>query len=292
MAVARTGAILPNGNFKPQLFSTKLLVKYFSAFVVPHISNHDYDGEISRIGDKVTIRKRPDITIYDGTVNGALQVQNALADDVVTLDITTRKYFNVPIDDIDIYQSDLALMSMLEDQAALALGQEVEQDVLQSIYTSATSTVTATNVTAATILAEILEAELYMNQLNVPNDGRRFLVINPKMAYLLAQSDLKAAYLTGETGTPLRDGAAKVIDRPIAGFNRVYISNNLSVGAAGICHAIAGHMDALCFAAQINNTEVLRSETAFADLLRGQIVYGYKVVKPEALVHIDVQSYA
>jgi hypothetical protein len=40
----------------------------------------------------------------------------------------------------------------------------------------------------------------------------------------------------------------------------------------------------LTFASQMTEMETIRSETTFGDIVRGLQVYGYKVVKPEALV--------
>ena len=43
-------------NFIPEVFSKLLQSKFYSASVMPAISNTDYQGEISGQGDKVTIR--------------------------------------------------------------------------------------------------------------------------------------------------------------------------------------------------------------------------------------------
>jgi hypothetical protein len=37
------------------------------------------------------------------------------------------------------------------------------------------------------------------------------------------------------------------------------------------------------FASQMTNMETIRSESTFGNIVRGLQVYGYKVVKPEAL---------
>jgi hypothetical protein len=39
----------------------------------------------------------------------------------------------------------------------------------------------------------------------------------------------------------------------------------------------------LTFASQMTEMETIRSETTFGNIIRGLQVYGYKVVKPEAL---------
>ncbi len=47
---------------------------------------------------------------------------------------------------------------------------------------------------------------------------------------------------------------------------------------------IAGHMSAMTFASQITKTETVRNPSDFGDYVRGLNVFGFKVVKPEALV--------
>ena len=52
-------------NFIPEVFSKLLQAKFYSASVLPSISNNDYEGEITGQGDKVTIRTVPAVTIND-----------------------------------------------------------------------------------------------------------------------------------------------------------------------------------------------------------------------------------
>jgi hypothetical protein len=133
----------------------------------------------------------------------------------------------------------------------------------------------------------IHQGKLKLDLNNVPDDGNRWLVIDSVAAYMLGLGDLKATNITNDSTSPLRTGSA--VDKPIAGC-KVYVSNNLlttGAGANGTAKLLMGHTDALTFAAQINKTETLRDQDDFGDLLRGQVVYGYKVIKPEAIVCID-----
>ena len=63
-----------SGTFIPELWSGKMLEKFYSATVLAAISNTDYEGEISEKGDKVIIRQTPTITIRDYEVNGPLTI--------------------------------------------------------------------------------------------------------------------------------------------------------------------------------------------------------------------------
>ena len=55
-----SGTVVPN-----VIWAGKLLVKFYQATVLAAISNTDFEGEISEMGDKVTIRTTPTIIIRD-----------------------------------------------------------------------------------------------------------------------------------------------------------------------------------------------------------------------------------
>ena len=103
------------------------------------------------------------------------------------------------------------------------------------------------------------------------------------MAGLIKQSDLKDASITGDGSTPLRNGRLGMIDR----FT-VYVSHNLKKTSGGEFSVIGGHTMGFTFASQMTNMETIRSETTFGNIIRGLQVYGYKVVKPEALATMIV----
>jgi hypothetical protein len=94
---------------------------------------------------------------------------------------------------------------------------------------------------------------------------------------MIKKSDLKDASITGDSMSVIRNGRLGMIDR----FT-VYMSHNLSV-SSGKFSLIAGHKMGMTFASQMTNMETIRSESTFGNIVRGLQVYGYKVVKPEAL---------
>lgn len=289
MAITRVGNILPNGNFIPKIWSKFMLATYLADNVVPQVTNHDYEGEIQNVGDTVGIRKEPDIEIFTGKRGEALKRQQSLADEAINLTIDYFDYFNVPVYDIDRVQTDINYAERIFGRAARNLGTVVERRVLQTVYASASSTVTQAALDATNVIKFFMQAKLALIQKNVPQDeGMLWAVIDPITAYFAGLSDLKYAHMTGEGSTSMRTGWA--VDKPVAGF-KVYISNNL-LATAGLSHCLFGHMDAITFAAQINDNETIRDQTDFADLLRGKIVYGFKVQQPDALVHGNVTSFA
>jgi hypothetical protein len=288
-------------NFVPEIWSGKLQVKFYKSTVLGEITNNDWEGEIKDQGDKVNIRTIPTITISDYTKGMSLAAQVPVSTPI-TLTIDYGKYFNVVVDDVDATQADVKLMDMFTNDAAQQMKIGIDSLVLTQLATGGASTtplaaaanqgnsagassaniplgVTATPITLtkSNVLDTILNMGQALDEQNVPEDGR-WLVIPAWMGALIKNSDLKQAYLTGDDTSILRNGKMGMIDR----FT-LYVSNNLYT-ASSKTTIIAGTRDAVSFASQITNVETLRSTTTFGNIMRGLNVFGFKVVKPEALV--------
>ena len=304
-------------GFIPEVWSGKLQVKFYKSTVLGEITNNDWEGEIKGSGDKVYIRTIPTITInnYQKGMNLTNQVPTSTP---LELNIDKGKYFAVVIDDVDAVQADVKLMDMFTNDASQQMKIAIDGDVLGSVYADAAAankgaaagassqdinlgaTGAPRQVTSGNVLDLILDMGQVLDEQNVPEDGR-WVVIPAWMASLIKRSDLKQAYLTGDSVTPLRNGKIGMIDR----FT-VYISNNLSkvtdlgsdaaAGGAGAAadsqawNIMAGTRDAISFASQITNVETLRAQSTFGNIMRGLNVYGFKVTKPEALVHAFVKK--
>lgn len=306
-----TGNAFQTNGFIPEIWSGKLVEKFYSSTVLAAISNTDYEGEIRNQGDRVKIRTKPTITIRDYRADGQLSLDRPEGSNV-ELYIGTGKYFNTILDDVMETQSDLNALSMWSDDAAQQLKITVDTDVLggilgsmnvknrgttagkitSSINLGATTTPLATvsrNPTAGQV--EILDVILRLGQTldeqNIPEEGR-WVVLPVWAVAQLKFSDLRQAYITGDSVSPLRNGRVGMIDR----FT-VYASNLLPAGVAGGLAAgefvmYAGHAHGLTFASQISKVETLRSELTFGTILRGLQVYGYQVIDGTALAQAVV----
>jgi hypothetical protein len=317
---ATTPAVFPTGStgnafqangFIPEIWSGKLVEKFYSSTVLAAISNTDYEGEIKNQGDRVRIRTKPTITIRDYKADGALTLERPEGNDI-ELYIGNGKYFNTILDDVMEVQSDLNALSIWSDDAAQQLKIQIDTDVLGGILGAMHAKnkgLTAGNITSdinlgatttpltivsrspavgeVEVLDMILRLSQALDEQNIPEDGR--WVILPVWAIaMLKFSDLRQAYLTGDSQSPLRNGRVGMIDR----FT-VYSSNLLPAGVAGGLAAgeyavYAGHAHGLTFASQINKMETLRSESTFGNILRGLQVYGYQVIDGTALAQAIV----
>lgn len=320
---ATSPAIYPAGSagngfsaagFIPEIWSGKLVEKFYSSTVLSAISNTDYEGEIKNQGDKVRIRTKPTITISDYKADGSLSLQRPVGSEVDLL-IDQGKYFNTILDDVMDVQSDLNNMNIWSDDAAEQMKIKIDTAVLLGLVNGPAATtnrgLTAGAITAGINLGvtgtplalvnanpasgevEVLDALLRLGQTldeqNIPETGR-WVVMPTWAATLVKRSELRQAYLSGDSVTMLRNGRIGMIDR----FT-LYTSNLLPAGIAGGFAAgefviYAGHAHGLTFASQIAKVETLRSEQTFGQILRGLQIYGYKVLDGTALAQAIVSK--
>lgn len=282
-----------SGNFIPEIWSGKLIENFYDATVLAAIANTDYEGEIRQHGDTVNIRTTPEITIKTYVKGQTLSVENP-DKPKLQLVIDKGEYFACVEDDVDKVQSDIVLMDTWSKDASERMKIKVDQRVLTDIlpdisaYNKGASagritgnidlgtTGTPVAITKSNVLDYIVDLGTVLDEANCP-EGDRFLVIPAKMAGMIKKSDLKDASITGDSMSVIRNGRLGMIDR----FT-IYMSHNLSV-SSGKFSIVAGHKMGMTFASQMTNMETIRSETTFGNIIRGLQVYGYKVVKPEAL---------
>lgn len=278
--VPRTGNNAPNGAFIPEIWSKKLLKKFYSSTVLTEVTNTDYEGEISGQGSKVIIRVKPTVNIGNYTVNGTINYQD-LQDNKTELPIDKAKYYAFKIDDVDKAQMDINLMNEATADASVQLKIHIEKELFAQVYTEVGSTIAASGAYAAidkiNVLDWIVEAGTKLDELNIGEEGR-FIVVPPWVAAMIKKSDLKDASLSGEGSSTYLKGKIGMIDR----FT-VYSSNNLFSNAT-TTQCLAGTRDAITFASQFVKTENTRLQDTFGDAIRGLKVYGFKTILPQALV--------
>jgi hypothetical protein len=228
--------------------------------------------------------------------------------------IGNGKYFSLILDDVMEMQSDLNVLSMWSDDAAQQLKIVVDQDVLTGIYggmAAANQGTTAGVITgslnlgvqgsALSVVAknptggevELLDVLMRMGQCldeqNIPEEGR-WVVMPAWAGRQIKQSELRQAYLSGDSVSMLRNGRLGMVDRFTIYISNLLPNNGSDPGQfnAGEWPIYAGHAHGLTFASQISKVETLRSELTFGQILRGLQVYGYQIVDGKALVQAQV----
>lgn len=308
-----------SGTFIPSVWSAKLNAKFYAASVFGEIANTDWQGEISGMGEKVTINTAPTLTVSDYVVGTALSYQVPVPNSIDLL-IDKGKYFAFNVNDVLEYQAKPNLLDMFSTDGAEQMRIAIDSTVLYNTFATTANVVAANKgstagvnsglydlgtegtpvaLTAANVLQKILEMGSVLDEQNVP-DSDRWLVIDPYTRSLLLQSSLAQAQFMGDAVSAVRNGKIGSIDR----FT-VYVSNQLPYMAAngtvwnsagGAETSItgmttnaskrrlirAGHKSALTFASQITKMETVRNPNDFGDFVRSLNVYGYKSVKPDA----------
>lgn len=293
-------------RYIPELYSGKLITKFYETTLFGTIASTVYEGEIKGFGDNIVIRTVPSITISDYVLGSTFshadyQVPTSTT---VELPINKGKKFLVKLNTVDRAQSDLDLAAIFADEASMQLKIAMDRDMFANIYADvssnnqgATAGVISASLNLGTngapvavdkdnILDVILRMAQVLDEQNVSDEGR-WLVLPAWAIQALKLSDLKDASVTGDNESTLRNGRVGRIDR----FT-VYRSNLLTVtdAATDYTNVLAGHSAGLAWASQIVEMEQLQNPYDFGSLMRGLCVYGYKVIEPKYLVLARIYS--
>lgn len=290
------------GRNTPEIYSQKALIKFYMSTVFGEIANTDYEGEIKGKGDTVIIRTVPDVTIRDYVKGQDLQYETPESA-AIELEINKAKYYATRIDKIDEVQNDFSLMDKWSDDAGRRMAIALDTDILGNMYVDAhgqnignaagasgyynmgsigTPIALHTGATATNdinVIDALMYAESVLSEQNVPEDDERWIVLPTWACMLLQTSDLRRADSMGSPANQdvLRNGKLGKL-----GQFTIYRSNNLPKSGGNTIIPF-GHKSALTFASQLVDNETLPHPTAFGTIMRGLQVYGYRVVKPEAL---------
>ena len=195
---------LNNGNFSPEIFSKQAQLAFRKSAVVNAITNNDYFGEISGVGDSVRIMKEPDITVNSLARGTAVSTQD-LVDADFKLTIDKANYFAFKLDDIEEAHSHIDFMRLSTDRAAYKMADSMDTDVLKYLsgYNADNTVNTTTNGTVADPAAgsdELLAA----NKLDITDFGNIATAAVDGDSIPLAPRLTGATAVSTATATPLQ----------------------------------------------------------------------------------------
>ena len=285
----------------PRIYSKKVQIALRKAATAEAICNTDYMGEIKSFGDTVNIVQEPQITVSDYT-RGATASSTALTDNELQLVVDQAKYFQFQLDDIEKRFSHINFQAVASDNASYKLRDALDSNVFEYLGADAQVSTTANRIgtTAAPQdvgfatgeidpLNSMSTAAKLLDIQNAPEEGRWF-VGAPEWYDVLANTSSKLLSVDYNAGKgSLRNGL--VASGLVRGF-QMYKSNNLATvdlsgltpaGSATQPIATWGQMSSTACASQLKIVESLRSTTTFADIVRGLLVFGRKVLRPECL---------
>lgn len=305
-----------SGTFIPAIWSAKMNAKFYAASTFADVSNTNWEGEVSGMGDKVIINTAPDITVSNYTAGTNLSYQ-APTPSTQELVIDKGKYFAFQVNDVLAFQSQPNLIDTFSENAAEQMRTTVDSMCWYNTFSGAAAAnkgatagaksgsynlgtdLAPVALTKDNVLALILQMASVLDEQNIP-ESDRWLALDPFTRSLLFQSDLAKVDITGDGSSPVRNGIIGTIDR-----FKTYVTNHMPRAVAGTATPwlsgdgsensitstsnlkrrviIAGHKSAMTFASQITKMETIRNPNDFGDYIRSLNVFGFKVVKPEAM---------
>ena len=199
---------LPNGAFSPVIYSKQVQIALRKSSIAEAITNNDYFGEISNMGDSVRIIKEPEVSVKNYARGTQVQAQD-LDDSDFTLVVDKAAYFAFKLDDIEGAQSHVNWMQMATDRAAYRLKDNYDQDVLgymsgyqqaalganaSVVRTTASGTKAVTTADADELLATMKLSKEAFSNITTPGTGNS-IPLAPRLPGATALSTSSASPL-------------------------------------------------------------------------------------------------
>ena len=281
-------------NFIPEIWNAAIKSPYEKNLVYGQstIASNAWMGEITGIGDTVHISAITAPTIKAYAKGTPIEVEEA-ATTSTTLSIDQGNYFAFRVHDVDKVQAAGDFQGPATEAAAIGLRDNADKYLAGILKDGALAAnklgtlqvvnddpakASGSQTTAFKTLVLLSEK---LNAQSVPTAGR-YVVVGPKTYSAL----LMDPRFTRVDASGTADGLRNAIVGRAVGFD-VLVSNN-APSTAGRELAIAGVPDAFAFASQLVETEALRDQDHFGDIVRGLNVYGAAVARPEGIATADI----
>ena len=227
-------------------------------------------------GNKIVFNRVGAVAVKDYT--GAV-AWDAVNTSKVEINMDQQKYYAFKVDDVDEAQAAGDLVDPHTAEAAAVLQETVDKFTL-GLYTGAHADnkigddTTPIALTKSNVYDSIVDIGTKLNIKKVPKT-ERFAIINSQVLGLLSKDDRF-------TRQPiiLENG---VVEGQVINGLQVVVSEELAVVTGGKLKILGVHKSAIGHGKQLDQTEAMRLETAFADGVRGLMVYGSGVLRPESL---------
>lgn len=290
-----------SGSIITPKFSLELLEKFYCTTVFGHITTKEYTGELNKCGDQITFFREPEVRIRRYQKNGRMQA-DTLSFEPVTMVIDKSLYANVKFDQIDEKQicNFPAIREAFQRRTSYQMGVEVDRGLLPVMFTDVDpanrgnaagvisgayelgTTGAPVVVDPTNVLSVLTDLHSTLNEQCAPNSDR-FIVVPPQFENTLLNSDLRAAYFSGEAKSSYLGGVSKrICDFDIYTSNFVPYVFDAGVGA-NVYQIVAGHKSATAFAAQLERTRIIETAESFDRYYQALMVYGHKVLQPKAM---------
>lgn len=258
-------------TFIPVVWEARLLANFHKASIADVITTKPTEIK----GNKITFNKVGAVAVKDYT--GSVTFDD-IATSSVDVNMNQQKYFAFKVKDVDKVQAAGDLVDAHTAEAGATLQETVDGYVL-GLYTGVHADnaigddVTPIALDKTNVYDYIVDLGTKLNKKKVPK-ADRYVVVNSDALGLLSKDDRF-------TSTPnvLENGVVE--GQKINGM-QVVVSEEIA-NVSGKLKIMALHQSAIGYGKQIDDMEAMRLESDFADGIRGQLVYGSSVLRPEGM---------
>lgn len=279
-------------NFKPEVWSSQLLMDRDSKVVGVQNSWRIFEGSINRTGDRVHIQGLSGATIKDLPTTGVIDDPEGIEDDSLELYIDQKKYINFKVDDIDRIQSNAdaiqAIIAKTSNNLAVMQDKYIYNIAKDGAGKVVDATASGSQLSSSNVLTYLSDALAYIRSSDVYDNGDIFFEVHP---YIFAKLQLAFTMIGQNDSSTAKNGyRGPLFGCSIFESNSIPVTdvsgNTVAAGTAGaIYHNIIRTKEALAFAEQSAIAfKAYEIEKGFGEGVKGYTLYGGKVVKPQELV--------
>ncbi|AID50253.1 hypothetical protein P4U03_30205 [Bacillus mycoides] len=196
----------------------------------------------------------------------------------VELNMDQKKYFAFKVDDVDAVQAAGNLIDPHTQEAGAVLQETVDTFILGK-YAEALkehligSDKSPIELTPKNAYDYIVDLNTILNIKKVPKT-ERFTIINSQVLGLLSKDDRFT-----KQPVVLENG---IVEGQIINGSQIVVSEEVH-GSGGKYKILGLHKSAIGYGKQLDETEAMRLQGAFADGIRGLMVYGGDILRQESL---------
>jgi hypothetical protein len=264
-------------------------------------------SEIKSTGSEVILRREPEAELFDYQMNQTLS-HSDLNTDIIRMVIDRAKYWNLKLDQVD--QAQIANVNMWVNAFKKNAARKLDRQITREILIQVPHEVSKYNKGRC---AGIVTGRYNMGTLGSPVvlTAKNFPMVLAQVRAVLAEQDVPAAdlfmivpqqfsLLLYNVNSPLYSVCVSGLQKSIVLLNGEMLPSMVGfdfivtlelpilwdpIAEVYAYAMVAGRKDAIAFVTQLNKNRVVDNDPrSFSTYWQGLQVYGFKTIRPEALV--------
>jgi len=290
-----------------EIWAPKFAVKFYPTTFMSQVTNTDYQGSLTKMGDKVKIRVKPTVSTFKYTKNMDISKKStATMSASIEFPIERGIGWRVPVNKVDQAQADVDYLGEIMAEGALSSKVDIETEFLAEFYTECAAynhgqyagkkssvggtvsngynigyTGAPVGIDQTNAMTFLMMLQAVSTEARMPEVGR-FCILPSWYAFYLGISDLKNASFSGLGTSTLLTGK---IPNQMAGF-QLFITDlytTITDGAFQAVPILFGHKSVCTFAAQLSVLETVPTITDYGTTVQALTIYDWKCVNGDGI---------